>query len=695
MRNNTVRKGRCILRVGSIQFELMERPGKDWVHIFSKRLFNADNEPANSGPIDPRLGPILGQVCQTCNEPECTGHFGYITLPTREGDGVRNPLFNSVMTFLPVKPNPSREIAVLDGTVIFDDITLTYVTILSVIEKFSQITPDKLPEMIWNDYRDILQFYINILFENKSGQTKKGSGQPYKGYIDYMKGKQGLLRRQCLGKRTKSMARTVFSVDPNLSIDEIGVPEDFIECLETQEPYTAELAKDPRFLYVIDTETGQHFKPKYFHLPTDDDPKRYRLVRPIQDGDWAMMNRAPSLHKYSILAFRIKLLPGKTLRLNPMVCAPFNADCFRKDTLIFRADGTTAPIQDIKIGDEVMSVGPNGLSTGTVTQTFERNYPWEDLRQLSFGKKSITVTKNHLTFDCGRIVEAGDLKEFKLPLYDITKPGVELNVPKSLASIQPCYAFDYSDRAEMVEIIRSLINAYNYPFETVSYPNEFSKYDLFPDFIDRKLKVVIEVWPNNEAWELYEQYKTHRTEEYKNIGYACCFIDALKYTTEADILKHMQNILHIGPTAKVSIPVKESDEVTVYNVTVGPFHTVLIPVSAQTGIAIPQCDGDAVNIIVPQSDEAKWECEHLMAAGLNIKSVRHGKNIISPSQDYKVAAWLQNRGSMDTKEELDEFAKTVVDTLKDKTCLTFSKEAMRIITTRAGSRGDPEQYKQM
>jgi DNA-directed RNA polymerase beta' subunit len=411
----------------------LEQPGKNWIEISSKRLFNADNEPAKFGPIDLRLGPVFGHSCQTCGQKKCNGHFGYIKLPMKKGDGVRNPLFGNVMAFLPIMPTPSRKIAILDGKIVFDDITLTYVTILGVIDKFSHTDSELLPEPIWQDLKSVLQFYIDILFENKHGKTKKQSNQPYKGYIDDMRGKQGLLRRECLGKRTKSMARTVFSVDPNLSIDELGVPEEFVDCLETQDAYTPERAHCKRFLFVIDTVTGQRFKVKYFHPQAGIPLSRYRLVRPIHTGDWAMMNRAPSLHKYSILAFRVKIMPGRTLRINPMCCASFNADC----------------------------------------------------------------------------------------------------------------------------------------------------------------------------------------------------------------------------------------------------------------------DGDAVNIIVPQSDEAKRDCETKMLASLNIKSVRHGKNIIAPSQDFKVAAWLQNVTELDTKEQLDAFSKTVAPVLKDQTCLTFSKESMWIVTTRAGSRGDPEQYRQM
>ena len=41
---------------------------------------------------------------------------------------------------------------------------------------------------------------------------------------------------------------------------------------------------------------------------------------------YVLLNRAPTLHRLSIEAFKIKLMPGKTIRLHPLVCPAFNAD---------------------------------------------------------------------------------------------------------------------------------------------------------------------------------------------------------------------------------------------------------------------------------------------------------------------------------------------------------------------------------
>ncbi len=50
------------------------------------------------------------------------------------------------------------------------------------------------------------------------------------------------------------------------------------------------------------------------------------VERHLRDGDVVIFNRQPSLHRISMMGFRVKVAPGKTLRFNECVCAPFNAD---------------------------------------------------------------------------------------------------------------------------------------------------------------------------------------------------------------------------------------------------------------------------------------------------------------------------------------------------------------------------------
>ena len=48
--------------------------------------------------------------------------------------------------------------------------------------------------------------------------------------------------------------------------------------------------------------------------------------RHLHDGDIVLFNRQPSLHRQSMMAHQVKVMPWKTLRFNECVCAPYNAD---------------------------------------------------------------------------------------------------------------------------------------------------------------------------------------------------------------------------------------------------------------------------------------------------------------------------------------------------------------------------------
>ena len=50
------------------------------------------------------------------------------------------------------------------------------------------------------------------------------------------------------------------------------------------------------------------------------------IERHLKDGDIALFNRQPSLHRMSIMAHRVRVLPFKTFRMHLAVCPPYNAD---------------------------------------------------------------------------------------------------------------------------------------------------------------------------------------------------------------------------------------------------------------------------------------------------------------------------------------------------------------------------------
>ena len=179
-------------------------------------------------------------------------------------------------------------------------------------------------------------YYIN---SDTKGINKNIVGnKPIRSLTTRLKGKTGRFRGNLSGKRVDFTGRTVISPDPNLQIDQVGVPELMAKLLTYPEKVTEtninELKKlilngptvHPGALYVTSGENRVHLaytnrKKVCDELKIGDIVERHMLNR-----DVILFNRQPSLHRLSIMAFHVKVLPWRTLRFNESVCTPFNAD---------------------------------------------------------------------------------------------------------------------------------------------------------------------------------------------------------------------------------------------------------------------------------------------------------------------------------------------------------------------------------
>ncbi len=164
------------------------------------------------------------------------------------------------------------------------------------------------------------------------------SGRPLKSIRARLKGKEGRLRGNLMGKRVDFSARTVITGDPNLSLDEVGVPRSIARMLtypETVTPYNIhklhELVKNgpdlhPGAKYVI-RDGGERVDLRH-HKRAGEISLQYgwKVERHIVDGDYIVFNRQPSLHKESMMGHRVRVMPYSTFRLNLSVTTPYNAD---------------------------------------------------------------------------------------------------------------------------------------------------------------------------------------------------------------------------------------------------------------------------------------------------------------------------------------------------------------------------------
>eukprot|EP00004_Rigifila_ramosa_P019449 TRINITY_DN4940_c0_g1_i2.p1 TRINITY_DN4940_c0_g1~~TRINITY_DN4940_c0_g1_i2.p1 ORF type:complete len:1028 (+),score=226.55 TRINITY_DN4940_c0_g1_i2:430-3084(+) len=180
--------------------------------------------------------------------------------------------------------------------------------------------------------------YINSEMPGLSAAVYQVS-KPTRGFCQRLKGKQGRFRGNLSGKRVDFSSRTVISPDPNLSINEVGVPELVAKTLTYPERVTDVNIEKLRAL----VQNGPDIHPGANFIEYPDGSKRFLkygnrtmlamqlkigdiVERHLEDGDYVLFNRQPSLHKMSIMCHRARVFPWRTFRFNECVCNPYNAD---------------------------------------------------------------------------------------------------------------------------------------------------------------------------------------------------------------------------------------------------------------------------------------------------------------------------------------------------------------------------------
>ncbi len=248
-----------------------------------------------------------------------------------------------VLTILPIPPVTMRPSITLEsGERSEDDLTHKLGDIVRINQRLFENINAGAPEIIIEDLWDLLQYHITTFFDNNIAQlppARHRSGEPLKTITERIKSKEGRIRHNLAGKRTNFSARTVISPDPLLGLNEVGVPK--IMAMKLTIP---ESVNEWNIDYLKGfVERGQSKYPGANYIARPDgkkkkitDETREQLLEEIQpgfiverhlmDGDIAIFNRQPSLHRMSMMCHKVRVLPGRTLRINPTVAHPYNAD---------------------------------------------------------------------------------------------------------------------------------------------------------------------------------------------------------------------------------------------------------------------------------------------------------------------------------------------------------------------------------
>ena len=249
---------------------------------------------------------------------------------------------NMIIEDLAVAPPPVRpSVAMTNSMRSEDDLTVQYKHIIKMNNEIKRAIDAGNTETSIKELRNVLQFCVATVMDNDiqgTGTAKHKTGKPIKAIRARLKGKEGRLRGNLMGKRVDFSARTVITPDPNLKLDQLGVPIQIAMNLTVPEIVTshnydylktlvdrgandwpgAKYIKriDGRYidLAVLQNRTDQHLE------------VGYTVERHLCNDDYVIFNRQPSLHKMSLMGHRVKVLPFQTFRLNLSVTSPYNAD---------------------------------------------------------------------------------------------------------------------------------------------------------------------------------------------------------------------------------------------------------------------------------------------------------------------------------------------------------------------------------
>ncbi len=226
------------------------------------------------------------------------------------------------LTKIPVIPPALRPMVALEGgRHASSDINDLYRRVINRNNRLKKLIAIHAPDVILRNEKRIMQEAVDALIDNtiKRGGQSPAMGpaqrRPLKSLADYLKGKQGYFRQNLLGKRVDYSGRSVIVVGPDLELDQCGLPKHM--ALELFRPFVISGLLKRELAFNIRGAS---------RLIEDGIPEVWAILEEVISSRYVLLNRAPTLHRQSIQAFRPVLIEGNSIQVHPLVCSAFNAD---------------------------------------------------------------------------------------------------------------------------------------------------------------------------------------------------------------------------------------------------------------------------------------------------------------------------------------------------------------------------------
>ncbi len=225
-----------------------------------------------------------------------------------------------VFSVLPVIPPDLRPVVQLSGgKFATSDLNDFYRRVINRNNRLKHLIELGAPEIILRNEKRMLQEAVDSLIDLSKSRGKnrnlRTSIKALKSLSDILRGKQGRFRQNLLGKRVDYSGRSVIIVGPELKITQCGLPKEM--ALELFKPFVLR--------EIIIRGLAQNIKSAKIFLERKE-PIVYDILEGITKDHPVLLNRAPTLHKLSILAFYPVLTDDFAIKLHPTVCQGYNAD---------------------------------------------------------------------------------------------------------------------------------------------------------------------------------------------------------------------------------------------------------------------------------------------------------------------------------------------------------------------------------
>lgn len=225
-----------------------------------------------------------------------------------------------MMTVLPVIPPDLRPVVQLPGgKFATSDLNDLYRRVINRNIRLKQLMELGAPEIILRNEKRMLQEAVDSLLDLQKSRGKAralgSSAKALKSLSDILRGKQGRFRQNLLGKRVDYSGRSTIIVGPELKINQCGLPKEM----------ALELFKPHLLHEIIVRGLAPNIKSAKNFLE-ERQPVVYDILEEIIKKHPVLLNRAPTLHKLSILGFYPVLTDSNSIKLHPTVCAGYNAD---------------------------------------------------------------------------------------------------------------------------------------------------------------------------------------------------------------------------------------------------------------------------------------------------------------------------------------------------------------------------------